>query len=201
MRYLQESEFRIAELEAKLAEGESTTTAIPLETKQVSDISYTGSSVLVEQDDVQEQNNPDQLTRPFLLEQAQTWSDIATAVECDRNQLLKTVKPWALEQRQALVKPLSVYLEREPNALDQITWIPKNLLDKALLTLSFKVRVLGGANNLVDEPEIEYIKNCSFVSLEYPGTRSEQWIFRDSNNKLYPIFGRDEFEIEVSHFG
>lgn len=114
---------------------------------------------------------------------------------------MKTVKPWTLEQRQALVKPLSVYLEREPNALNHITWTSKNLLDKALSTLSFKVRIIGGANNLVDEPEIEYIHNCAFVSLEYPGTRSEQWIFRDTNNKLYSVFGRDEFEIEISRFG
>lgn len=198
MDQLQERDRTIAELEARLAEAASTTNAIPSEIKQVSDISYPGGSVLVEQDDAQEQNNPDQLTRVSPFEPNQTWSDVAAAVGCNRNQLLKIVKPWTLEQRQALVKPLSAYLETEPNALDQITWIPKNLLDKALSTLSFKVRIIGGANNLADEPEIEYIHNCAFVSLEYPGSRSEQWIFRD-NNKLYPIFGRDEFEIEISY--
>jgi hypothetical protein len=201
MRQLQERERTIAELEVRLAEAASTTNAIPSEIKQVSDISYPGGSVLGEQDDAQEQNNPDQSTRVSPFEPNQTWSDIAAAVECDRHELLKIVKSWTLEQRQALVKPLSVYLEIEPNALEHIAWIPKNLLDKALSTLSFKVRIIGGANNLADEPEIEYIHNCSFVSLEYPGTRSEQWIFRDTNNKLYPIFGRDEFEIEVSRFG
>lgn len=149
----------------------------------------------MEQDEVKKHINQES-TFSSPLEQAQTWEDITAAVGCDRNQLLKIVKPWTLEQRQALVKPLSIYLEREPNALDHITWIPKNLLDKALSTLSFKVRIIGGANNLADEPIIEYIHNCAFVSLEYPGTRSEQWIFRDSSNKLYPIFGRDEFEIE-----
>lgn len=201
MRQLQERNCRIAELEARLAQGASIIDAITKESKQVCDIDRNGSHVLVEQDDVQEQDDPDQVTRSCLLKQAQTWEDVAAAMGCDRQQFLKTVKNWTLEQRQALVKPLSVYLETEANALEHITWIPKNLLDKALSTLSFKVRILGGANNLADEPEIEYIDNCSFVSLEYPGIRSEQWIFRDSNNKLYPVFGRDKFEIEISRFG
>jgi hypothetical protein len=150
----------------------------------------------VEQDEVQKQNNPDELTPTFLLDQNQTWSEVAATVGYDRHELLRIVKPWTLEQRQALVKPLSVYLEIEPNALEHIAWIPKNLLDKALSTLSFKVRIIGGANNLADEPEIEYIHNCAFVSLEYPGTRSEQWIFRDSNNKLYPIFGERSLKLK-----
>lgn len=195
----------IAELEAKLTERASTTDTIPTETKQASYIDDNGISVLVEQDD-QENSDSHQSKPSSLLEQPQTWEEVAAAVGYDarsacpqghRNQLLKNVKNWTLEQRQVLVKLLSAYLEREPNALEHIAWIPKNLLDKALSTLSFKLRKIGGYNNLVDEPKIEYIHNCSFVSLEYPGTRSEQWIFRGSDNKLYPIFGRDEFEIEI----
>lgn len=201
MYQLQERDHIIAELEARFAQVASTTDAMTKGIEQVSDISRNYSSALVEQNEVEEHNNSDQSTSSFRWEQTQTWEEVAATVGCDRQQFLKTVKNWTLEQRQALVKPLSVYLETEANALEHITWIPKNLLDKALSTLSFKVRILGGANNLADEPEIEYIDNCSFVSLEYLGTRSEQWIFRDSNNKLYPVFGRDEFEIEISRFG
>jgi len=130
------------------------------------------------------------------LRQAQTWSEVMLVVRCDRIALLNSVKGWTLEQKQDLVRLLSEYLEREPSALAQIDWIPKNLLQKALSTLSFKLRKIGGADNLMDEPQIEYINNCSFVSVEYPGTRNEQWMFRDSNHKLYPVFDREELEVE-----
>jgi len=129
------------------------------------------------------------------LRQAQTWEEVMLVVGCNRTVLLNSVKNWALEQKQVLVRLLSQYLEREASALAQIDWIPKNLLQKALSTLSFKLRKIGGADNLMDEPEIEYICNCSFVSIEYPGTRSEQWMFRDSNHKLYPVFDREELEV------
>lgn len=52
IRQLQDRECRIAELEARLAEVASSTNAIPSKTEQVSGISYTGISVLVEQDDI-----------------------------------------------------------------------------------------------------------------------------------------------------
>ena len=58
------------------------------------------------------------------------------------------------------------------------------------------IQKIGGPDNLIDDSGIDYIR-CRFVSVEYPGTKSEQWIFADVNNKLFPIFGRNEFAIEV----
>ncbi len=131
------------------------------------------------------------------LQQAQTWEEIVLVVSSDRAQFLSAVKDWQLEQRQVLVGLLSTYLKREPDALERLAWIPKNLLDKALSNLSFKLRMIAGTSNLLDEPAIEYVSNCDFVSVEYFGGSHEQWMFKDSNDKLYPIVGRDEFEIEI----
>jgi len=130
----------------------------------------------------------------FLL-QSKSWADVVLVVGSDGKQLRKSLKDWTLESKQLLVQLLSTYLEAEPNALGQIDWIPGKLIAKALSTLTFKIRKIGGPNNLVDEPKIEYI-SCDFVSLEYPGTDRERWMFRDSNNKNYAVFGRDEIGIE-----
>jgi len=130
------------------------------------------------------------------LKQAKSWADVVLVVAGDRDQLLKAVDSWTIEQRQILVQLLSTYLKTEPSGLEHVAWIPKTLLQKALTTLSFKIRKIGGPNNLVDDPKIEYISNCNFISLEYPGTNREQWIFQDSDNKRYSVFGRDEIEIE-----
>ncbi len=130
------------------------------------------------------------------LKQSKTWKDVVLVVGGDRAQLLKAVDSWTLEQRQVLVQMLSTYLETEPSGLEYIVWVPKTLLQKALTNLSFKLRKIGGPNNLVDEPQIEYVSNCNFVSLEHPGSNREQWIFQDRDNKRYSVFGRDEIEIE-----
>ncbi len=128
-----------------------------------------------------------------LLRQAKSWADVVLVSGSDLAQLINAIKDSTIESRQLLVHLLSAYLESEPSALSQIDWIPKKLLTKALSTLTFKIRKIGGSNNLVDEPKIEYI-SCDFVSLEQTGTDREQWIFRDSNNNNHAVFGRDCIE-------
>jgi len=131
-----------------------------------------------------------------LLLQANSWVEVMLVVGCDRTQLVKAVTDdWTMESKLNLVQLLSSNLETEPNALSQIDWIPEVLRDKALSTLSFKIRRIGGPDNLVDEPKLEYIP-CNFVSLKYPGTKHERWVFKDSNDNNHPVFGRDEIEIE-----
>ncbi len=130
-----------------------------------------------------------------LLLQAKSWVEVMLVVGKDRAQLVNAVADWIKESKLNLVQLLSVYLKTEPNALSQIDWIPKKLLARALSTLSFKIRKIGGPDNLVDEPEFKYIP-CTFVSLEHPGTEREQWVFKDSNDNNHPVFGRDEIGIE-----
>lgn len=140
MHQLQERDLRIAELEAKLTERASTTSAVSKET-QVSHIHHEGSSEVAELDN-QQGSNLRQLELSSSLHQAQTWLEVAAIVGCNRNQLLKIVNNWTK---------------------------------------------IGGANNLVDAAQFEYICR-NFVSLEYPGSRNEQWVFRDSDNRLYSFF-------------
>ena len=135
-------------------------------------------------------------TQPTESIHFSTWEEVATAVECDAARLINIVKDWGVEKKQSLVNLLSEYLETGIETLERVAWAPKKLLDKALSTLSYTVHKIGGANNLVDEPKIDYIRGCSFVSLKYPGTKHEQWIFSDKNNLLYPVFGRTEFHVE-----
>jgi len=124
------------------------------------------------------------------------WEEIAQAVECQGNRLLDIAKKLTSSERSALVDSLVDHLQSEPSALDNASWIPEKLLKKALLDLSYTLRKIGGPENLMDEPEIEYIHELRFVSLEYFGTSKEMWIFEDSNKKRYPIFGIDAITIE-----
>ena len=111
--------------------------------------------------------------------------------------LLNTVKNWTPEERDSLAPLLAAHLQEKPQALSsELSWVPKILINKALSTFSFALTRIGGADKCVDEPYLEKILNCRFVSLEYSCSKKEQWIFRDANDKRYPVFGRDEFEIE-----
>jgi len=130
-----------------------------------------------------------------LILQSKSWSDVVLVVGSDGKQLISALKNWTKESRQLVVQLLSEYLETDPSALGEIDWIPKKLIAKAMSTLPFKIRKIGGSNNLVDEPKIEYIP-CNFLSLEQTATDRERWIFRDSNNNNHAVFGRDEIEIE-----
>jgi len=130
----------------------------------------------------------------FLM-QAQSWADVVLVVGSDGKQLVNAVKEWSKESKQLLVQLLSEYLETEPSAFNQIDWLPKKLLGRALSSLSFTVQRIKKSDNLVDEPEIEYISGCQFNSLSNLGTRHEQWVFHFEGN-LIPAFGRDEFLVE-----
>ena len=104
-------------------------------------------------------------------------------------------KTWTIEERQFLSKSLSDYLRKEPEALNQVSWVSKNLLEEALANLSFTLKKMGGPDNLASETTREYVHGCCFVSLQNFGTKYEQWLFQ-KDEKLFPVFGRDEFMIE-----
>jgi hypothetical protein len=130
-----------------------------------------------------------------LLRQAKSWSDVAIVVGSDRNQLLRAVKSWPLEEKQLLVNLLSSYLEIEAKPLASIDWIPNKLLLKALSSFTFTLQKIRKSDNLVDEPEMEYLSGCKLVSVQNLGERQEQWVF-EFEGKNIPVFSRDEFTIE-----
>ncbi len=132
-----------------------------------------------------------------LLRLAFSWSEVAIVVGNDRDQLLLAVKAWNLEEKHLLIQLLSSHLETEANALEQINWIPKNLLSRALSNFTFRLQRIKQSDNLVDEPEMEYLSGCKFVSVQKLGDRYEQWILEFDGNNI-PVFDREQFVIENS---
>lgn len=111
-----------------------------------------------------------------------SWTEFADAVECDasdiaglplraRSVLLGTVKTWLPAERQALATLLALHLSEDQNNLDQVAWVPEKLLHSALSKLSFCVSKISGPDNMIDEPEIEHINGCRFVSVQHLGIR------------------------------
>ncbi len=130
-----------------------------------------------------------------LLRQANSWPDVEIVVGKERDQLLRAVQKWGVEEKQLLVEFLSSHLETESNALGQIDWIPKNLLSKTFSNFTFRLQRIKQSDNLVDEPEMEYLQGCKFVSVQNLGDRYEQWIFEFDGNNI-PVFDREQFVIE-----
>ena len=138
------------------------------------------------------QKNNDEKTYSM---QFSTWKDVATAFNCNKGKLLNTVRNWSTEERQKLSKQLSIFLESEPEGLEQAAWVPENLLKSALQYLFFTVQRITGNNNLMDEPKVEHIQGCRLVSLRDFGTRREHWVFQSPDGKQFPVYGRSEFSI------
>ena len=130
-----------------------------------------------------------------LLRQADSWSEVAMVVGRERDQLLRAVKEWGVEEKQLLVRLLSSHLEAEATPLKQIDWIPNKLLSKALSTFTFRLQRIKDSDNLVDDAEMEYLEGCKFISVQNLGDRQEQWVF-EFESKNIPVFGRERIEIE-----
>ena len=131
-----------------------------------------------------------------LLRRAKTWPLVARIVGSDKAQFIKLVKDWEVEEKLVLVEMLSTYLKTEAGALNQIDWLPKTLLEKALSTLSFTLNKIASCDNLVDEAEFEYLHGFKFVSVEKLGTRDERWLFIGDGESFIPMFGRSDFSVE-----
>ena len=127
-----------------------------------------------------------------------TWVEVEESVNRDQTKLLETVETWSDEDKAKLPQLLSSFLETEPQALERVSsWVPEKLLSSSLKHLSFVVQKITGENNLLDEPRLEHIYGCRFVSLQNFGNRWEHWIFSSPDGKNFSVFGRDEFEIEA----
>ena len=67
------------------------------------------------------------------------------------------------------------------------------LRDKALERLTFTLRRIGGAANVLDACW-ESIVGCKFVSVEQIGTRNEKWVFQAKEGNRLAVFGVDAIE-------
>ncbi len=130
-----------------------------------------------------------------LLRQAESWSEVEMVVGRERDQLLRAVKEWSVEEKAMLVQLLSSHLEAEANGLEKIDWIPNKLLSKVLSNFTFRLQRIKHSDNLVDEVEMEYLEGCKFVSVQNLGDRQEQWVF-EFESKNIPMFDRERIEIE-----
>lgn len=105
-----------------------------------------------------------------------SWTEFVDTVQCDasgaglpasqaRTLLLKTVKTWLLQERQALCTLLAEYLGEEQDALDQVAWVPEKLLSSALSKLSFYVSQISGPDNMFDERQWTPISSETYKKL------------------------------------
>ncbi len=107
----------------------------------------------------------------------QTWVAVAEAVNQDGDKLKKAASvAMTQEQRQGLTTKLAAHLCQNPNDLNQLAWVPVKLRDKALERLTFTIRRIGGAANVLDAC-LEYVSGCKFDGAEHLGTRRERWFF------------------------
>jgi multidrug resistance efflux pump len=114
---VKQQQAQIAELEAKLAQAQT---------------------VSEQETEVIDLNDESSQPREQLIERLTTWQEVAAFVKRDCNKLLKLVKNGGRSsQEQVLVELLSAHLKKEsPDALEQLAWVQKKLLDKALLSWS-----------------------------------------------------------------
>jgi len=128
-----------------------------------------------------------------LILQCQTWVELAQAVGWNAQKLVKAANRLTTEQRRGLTSLLVSYLCQQPEHLSQLLWVPVKLRDRALERLTFTLRRIGGAANVLDACW-ESISGCKFVSVEQIGTRNERWVFQAKEGNRLAVFGVDAIE-------
>ncbi len=128
-----------------------------------------------------------------LILQCQTWVELAQAVGQNTQKLVKAANRLTTEQRRGLTSLLAAHLCQQPEHLNQLAWVPVKLRDRALERLTFTLRRIGGAANVLDACW-ESIIGCKFVSVEHIGTRNEKWVFQAKEGNRLAVFGVDAIE-------
>lgn len=128
-----------------------------------------------------------------LILQCQTWVELAQAVGQNTQKLLQAANRITTEQRRGLASLLAAHLCQNPEHLSQLAWVPAKLRDRALERLTFTLRRIGGAANVLDA-YIESISGYKFVAVEHLGTRNEQWVFQLEEGNRLAVFGVDAIE-------
>jgi len=139
------------------------------------------SSAVVQTASEQVQNPPESPTTVQELANqirlCQTWVAVAETVNQDGGKLKKAASvAMTQEQRSCLTTMLATHLCDNPDDLNQLAWVPVKLRDKALERLTFTIRRIGGAANVLDAC-LEYVSGCKFDGAEHLGTRRERWFF------------------------
>ncbi len=117
----------------------------------------------------------EELANQILL--CQTWVAVAEVVNRDGDKLKKAaVEGMTSLQRSCLTTMLAAHLCENPSDLNQLAWVPVKLRDRALERLTFTIRRIGGAANVLDAC-LEYLPDCKFDGVEHLGTRKEKWFF------------------------
>lgn len=132
------------------------------------------------------------------LEDFDTWEEEADYVNRDRDRFAEVVRLRSASEWQHLSKILSMSKELESQGFNTLDWLPEKLIAGACRYLSFEIEVISGGDNLVDDPTIEVISGCKFVSVREFGTKRECWVFQLPDKKNIPVFGREQFRIEQS---
>lgn len=115
------------------------------------------------------------LANQILL--CQTWVAVAEVVNRDGDKLKKAAaSAMTREQRQGLTTLLATHLCDNPSDLNQLAWVPVKLRDRALERLSFTIRRIGGAANVLDACW-EHFPGCKLDRVDHLGTRKEKWFF------------------------
>lgn len=107
-----------------------------------------------------------------LILQCQTWVELAQTVGQSTKKFIKVTNQMTTKQRQGIVHLLVAHLCQTPANLNHLAWVPNKLRDKALQQLTFTIRRIGGAANVLDAC-LEHLEGCKVVSEEHLGTRNE----------------------------
>ena len=128
-----------------------------------------------------------------LILQCKTWVQLAQAVGQNTKTLVKAANQITTEQRRGLASLLAAHLCENPAHLNQLAWVPRKLRDRTLEQLTFTLRRIGGAANVLDACW-ESISGYKFVSVEQIGTRNERWMFQAKEGNRLAVFGTDAVE-------
>jgi hypothetical protein len=131
----------------------------------------------------------------IYIEHFDTWEELAKAVNSESDRFVAVIKLASTQERSQFVQLLSAFCERELNALDQLDWVPPRFLDSALRYLSFSIQQFADTG-LAEDPVIETVLGCKFVSVKDFGVSGERWVFQLPNGKNIPVFERSQFAIE-----
>jgi len=131
----------------------------------------------------------EELANQILL--CQTWVQVAETVNRDGDKLKKAACAGMTSlQRSCLTTMLATHLCDNPSDLNQLVWVPARLLYRALERLTFTIRRIGGAANVLDA-RLEYVPDCKFVKVEHLGEPRERWTFQSREGHSLAVFGVD----------
>lgn len=75
------------------------------------------------------------------LQQCDSWSEIESTVKCDRTHFNKIVRNWSESEKQQLISKLVAHLNKKPDHLRSLVWVPARLLIEALFASSLKSKL------------------------------------------------------------